>query len=107
MKFTILVHPLICHRYFILNLSDPCPSVDKNKRGKIAFSLIYFHAPAQEPLSRESWNFKFLVSRLYLGYYYILSFSNLYLVVGKKIFKEIMHFHYMTYMAQELLPWAF
>ena len=32
-------------------------------------------------------------------HYYILSLSNLCLGVEKKIFKEIMHFHYMTYMA--------
>ena len=36
----------------------------------------------------------------FLGnHYYILSLSNLCLGVEKKIFKEIMHFHYVTYMA--------
>ena len=32
-------------------------------------------------------------------HYYILSLSDLCLGVEKKIFKEIMHFYYMTYMA--------
>ena len=32
-------------------------------------------------------------------HYYILSLFDLCLGVEKKIFKEIMHFHYMTYMA--------
>ena len=32
-------------------------------------------------------------------HYYIPGLSDLCLGVDKKIFKEIMHFHYMTYMA--------
>ena len=50
---------------------------------------LYGHALAQEPM-------KFAV----LGhYYYILSLSDLCLGVEKKILKEIILFHYMTYMA--------
>ena len=48
------------------------------------------------PRGHGSYNF----GRPFLGHhYYILSLSNLCLGVEKKIFKEKMHFHYMTYMA--------
>ena len=48
------------------------------------------------PGGHESYNF----GRPYLGhYYYILSLSDLCLGVKMKIFKEIMHFHYKTYIA--------
>ena len=48
------------------------------------------------PGGHESYN----SGRPVLGHHhYILSFSDLCLGVKKKIFKEIMHFHYMTYMA--------
>ena len=65
-----------------------------------AFSLydLYGHALAQEPCPRghEIYNF----GGPFRGHhYYILGLSNLCLGVEKKIFKEIMHFHYMTYMA--------
>ena len=40
------------------------------------------------------------LGKTFLGHhYYILGLSNLWLGVEEKIFKEIMHFHYMTYMA--------
>ena len=58
--------------------------------------MTYDHAPAQEPLPRgnEIYNF----DRPFLGHHhYILSLSDLCLGVKKKIFKEKMHFHYMTY----------
>ena len=65
-----------------------------------AFSLydLYGHALAQEPCpgGHEIYNF----GRPFLCHHnYILSLSDLCLGVEKKIFKEIMHFHYMTYMA--------
>ena len=48
------------------------------------------------PGGHEIYNF----GRPFLGlHYYILSLSDLCLGVEKKIFKGIMHFHYMTYMA--------
>ena len=59
---------------------------------------LYGQAPAQEPLPRghEIYNF----GRPSLGHhYYILGLSDLCLGVEKKIFKEIMHFYCMTYMA--------
>ena len=47
----------------------------------------------------EIYNF----GRSFLGHhYYILGLSDLCLEVEKKIFKEIMHFHFMTYMATSL-----
>ena len=47
------------------------------------------------PMGHELYNF----GRLFLGIHnYILSLYVLCLGVGKKIFKDIMHFHYMTYM---------
>ena len=48
------------------------------------------------PRGHEIYNF----GRPFLGHhYYILSLSDLSLGIEKKIFKEIMQFHYMTYMA--------
>ena len=53
-----LGRPFLGHYGFILNLSDPCPSVDKKRRRNIACSL-YDHAPAQESLpgGHEIYNF--------------------------------------------------
>ena len=49
------------------------------------------------PGGHEIYNF----GRPFLGHHdYILSFFDICLGVEKKIFKEIMHFHYMTYMAK-------
>ena len=48
------------------------------------------------PRGHEIYNF----GRPFLGHhYYILGLSDLCLGIEKKIFKEIMHFYYMTYMA--------
>ena len=48
------------------------------------------------PIGHES----FIFGRPFLGlHFYVLSLSDLCLGVEKKIFIEIMHFHYMTYMA--------
>ena len=47
--------PFLIHHYWILNLSDPCTSVDNKRRRPIAFSL-YSHALTQEPVPRGSWN---------------------------------------------------
>ena len=49
------------------------------------------------PVGHESYKF----GRPFLGHHYNLyvhSLSDLCLRVKKKIFKEIMHFHYVTYM---------
>ena len=46
------------------------------------------------PGGHETYNF----SRLFIGHHnIILNLSDLCLGLKKKIFKEIMHFHYMTY----------
>ena len=51
------------------------------------------------PWGHEIYNF----SSPFLGqYYYKLGLSDLCMGVEKKIFKEIMHFYYMTYMATPL-----
>ena len=65
-----------------------------------AFSLcdLYDHTLAQEPCpgDHEIYNF----GRPVLSQYnFILGLSDQCLGVEKKMFKEIMHFHYMTYMA--------
>ena len=70
-----------------------------------AFSLydLYGHAPAREPLPRGLYVYNF--GRSFFGhhnYTLILSLSVLCLAVEKKAFKEIMNFHYMTYMATPL-----
>ena len=88
MKFTILVYPslVIITEFF--------------KRNN-AFSLYmtYMATPLRKnpcPRGHEIYMF----GRPCLGHYYcILRFSDLCLGVEKKIFKEIKHFHYMTYMA--------
>ena len=55
---------------------------------------LYGHSLAKK--GHEIYNF----GRPFLGHHnYILSLSDLCLGVEKKIFKEIMHFHNMTYMA--------
>ena len=75
-------------------------SREEDFKRKNAFSLfdLYDHALAQEPLlwGHEIYNFG---SNFFGHHHYILSLSDLCLGVKKKIFKEIMHFHYMTYMA--------
>ena len=65
-----------------------------------AFSLydLYGHTLAQEPKPRGHGIYNF--GRPFVRhYYYILSLSNLCMAAEKKILKEIMHFHYLTYMA--------
>ena len=61
--------------------------------------MTYMATPKHKnpcPRGHEMYNFgrAFLVH-----HYYIFGLSDLCLRVEKKIFKEIMHFHYMTYMA--------
>ena len=52
--------PFLGYQYYILELSDPCPSVDKKRSRNIAFSL-YGHAPAQEHLPGGVKQFTILV----------------------------------------------
>ena len=48
-KINNLCRPFLGYYCFILNLSDPCPSVDKKRRN---FCSLHDDAPAQEPLLR-------------------------------------------------------
>ena len=56
--------------------------------------MIIWPRPSTRTPAPGVMKFTFLVDP-----YYILGLSDLCLGVEKKIFKEIMHFHYMTYMA--------
>ena len=75
-------------------------SREEDFKGNNAFSLydLYGHTLNKNPCPRghESYNFGWP----FLGHHdYILSLSDICMGVEKKILKEIMHFHYMTYMA--------
>ena len=59
---------------------------------------LYGHAPAQEPLPLGGMKFTILVDPSLGHHYYIFGLSDLCMEVEEKIFKEIMHFHYITYM---------
>ena len=78
---------------------------DFKRNNAISLYDLYDHAPHKNPCPRghEIYNF----GRPFNGHhYYILGLSDLYLGI-KKICKEIMHFHYVTYnhsLAQEPLP---
>ena len=91
--------PFLGHHYYIHGLSDLCLGVDKQIFKEIMHFhyMTYVHAPAQEPLPQGSWNLQF--GWPYLGYhFYILGLFYICLGEDKKIFKEIMHFHYMAYL---------
>ena len=65
------------HYCLILNLSDPCPNVDRKKRRLIA-CLLYDHAPALGVMKLSIW-------WTFLGHhYYTINLSDLCLVVEKK-----------------------
>ena len=89
------------HHHYILSLSDLSLGVEKN----IFKEIMHFHYITNMtthyrknlcPRGHESYNF----GRPFLcHHYYIHSLSDLCLGVKMKIFKEIMNFRYMTYMA--------
>ena len=93
--------PFLGHHYYTLSLFDLCLDVEK----KIFKEIMQFHymtymaTPVHKnpcPRGHEIYNF----GRPFLGHhYYILGLSDLCLGIEKNIFKEIMQFHYMTYMA--------
>ena len=96
MKFVIWVDPS-----FVIITIDQCLGVKKKIfKGIIIFTiwLIWPHPSARIPAPGVT-KFQILVdpSLSYLNY--ILSLSDLCLGVKKKILKEMMHFHYMTYIA--------
>ena len=90
--------PFLGHYYYILSLSDLCLGVEKIFKVVMYFQYMTYNASPQRknpcPGGHKICNF----GRPFLGHHYnILSFSHLCLRV-EKIFKEIMYFHYMTYM---------
>ena len=96
---------LVIITYNILSLSDLCLGIEK----KIFKEIMQFHnmtymamPQPKNPCSKSHQIYNF--GKPFLGHhYYILSFkSDLCLGVEKKIFKEIMHFYYMTNMAMPL-----
>ena len=92
--------PFLGHHYYILNLSDPCPSVEKKSREQI----LYFYCMAMPQHKKPCpgiMKFTILVDSSFCHLYFIhvLSLSDLCLGVEKKILEEIMHFHNVTYMA--------
>ena len=92
------VKPFLGLHYYILNLSDPYPSVYKKRRRK---NDLCGHTLTQEPLPRGSWKF----GRPFLNHHYyivLLSLSESFARVVEKILKGIMRFYLMTYMAT---PW--
>ena len=84
-----------------LNMSAPCPRVQKRRRRNIAFSLyeLYGNVLAQEALPLVPWNLK---CKENFPWKSLLSLPDLCLGVEKTIFKEMMHFYYMTCMVMPL-----
>ena len=72
---------------------------------KTAFSLydLFGHVLAQEPLPHAGGNSQMITdsSLIIITIIYIFNLSDLCLGI-KKIFKEIMHFHYMTFSLDDL-----
>ena len=104
LTFTIQVgRPILSNQTCILNLSVLCLGEEK-----IFKEIMNFHYKTNMdttlpknpfPVGNEIYNF----GRRFLRHHnYILSLSVLCLGVEKKIFQEIIYFHYMTYMATPL-----
>ena len=99
----IFSRPFLSHHNQALSSSESCLEVEK----KILKEIMQFHymtymampqqrTPADCPRGHEIYNF----GRHFLDHHTcILTLSVLCLGEEKKIFKEIMHFHYMIYMA--------
>ena len=90
---TLIVDPslVIITTYFVSR------SMPWSRNNAVSLYDLYGHTLAQEPLPRgyDIYNF----GRPFLGYhYYILSLFDLCLRIEKKIFKETLHFHYLSYM---------
>ena len=95
--------PFLCHHYYNSLFVWSMPEWredDSLKNNAFLLCDLFGHALAQESLpcpgGHEIYNF----GGPFLGHhYYNLNLPDLCLGVEKKIFKEIMYFHYMTYMA--------
>ena len=69
---------------------------DFKRNNAVSLYDLYGHAPAQDDRGHQIYNFG---TTSFGHHYYILGLSDLCLGIEKTIFKEIMLFHYMTYMA--------
>ena len=98
---------LLGHHYNIIVLSDLCLRLAKRFVKEIMhfhyMTYMYMATPQHKnpcPGGHEIYNF----GRPFLGHhYYSLGLYDLRLGVEKKMVKEIMHFHYLTYMTTPLL----
>ena len=79
-----LARPFLGHFCFILNMSDPCPSMDKKRRKNIACSP-YDHAPS--PPTQETLPPGGLKITIFVDSYLVIII--IYLEEEKRIFKEI------------------
>ena len=101
MTFTIFLHPFRGHHYYRLHLFDLCMGLEKIIVKEIMqfHYLSYMTTPQHKnpcPRGHEVYYF----DRPFLGHHqYILGLSDQCLGVEKKISKDIMQFHDMTYMA--------
>ena len=98
------------YHYYLLSLSDLCLGVEKKVLKEIMpFHFMTYKAMAQHKNPCPSGHDIYSFGRTFLGHhYYIVSSSDLCQGVEKRILKEIIHFHYMTYMAmpQHKTPWS-
>ena len=104
--------PFLGHHYYILSLIHLCLGVEKKiLKEKMHFYHITYMATPQHknpcPGRYEIYNF----GRPFLGHhYFILTLSDICLGVEKKIFRELMYFHYITYMvtpqSKNPCPWG-
>ena len=89
--------PFLEHYYYTLSSSESCLGVEKKNFEEI-MHLHYMTNMATPQYNNPDENCNF--GRLFLGhYYYILNLFDLCLGLEKKTLSELMHFHYMTYMA--------
>ena len=95
--------PFHCHHYYTLRLSDLCLGVEKKIFKEIMHvrNMTYMATPKHKnPCLRCHEIYSFGRPPFLGHHYYTLSLPESCLGVEKKIFKEIMHFRYMTYMAK-------
>ena len=89
-----LGRPILCYHYYLLSLSDVCMGLGKKilKEKRIYTIWVIWPHPSIRTLALV------VIGRPFLGHHnYILNVSDLCMGVEEKIFKGIMHFHYMTY----------
>ena len=93
--------PFFGHHDYILSLSDICMEEVKKifKKNNAVLLRTYMVTPKHKNPCPGSHKIDNFCRPILCHHQYILSLSFLSLGVKTKIFKEIMHFHYMTYMA--------